>query len=79
MWQSASMCVWQSPWQLMPRKSIPNRRLLESTGRSNIWVMWWIAGLWLSGPATVLMGIAMETERPDFTRPAARLTCSGVM
>ena len=40
--------------------------------------MWWMAGLGLSGPATVLIGIAIETCRPDFTSPHARRTCSGV-
>jgi hypothetical protein len=57
---------------VIPRKSIPEGRLLESMG-SQMRVMWWIAGLWLSGPATVLMGIAIE--RPSdltLTRPAAR-------
>src|SRR5512132_3471496 len=46
--------------------------------QSCIWVMWCTAGLGLSGPATVLMGMAIETCRPDFTSPHARCTCAGV-
>ena len=38
--------------------------------QSCIWVMWWTAGLGLSGPATVLIGIAIETCRPAFTSAA---------
>ena len=43
------------------------------------WVTKWIAGLGLSGPATVLIGISIETRRPDRTRPAAATTRSGVI
>ena len=40
--------------------------------------MRWTAGLGLSGPATLLIGIAIETVRPLFTSPAAAATLSGV-
>ena len=43
------------------------------------WVMKWMAGLGLSGRAVVLMGISMDTRRPERTRPAASRTLAGVM
>ena len=40
--------------------------------------MRWTAGLGLSGPATLLIGMAIETVRPLRTRAAAAATLSGV-
>ncbi len=40
--------------------------------------MRWTAGFGLSGPATLLMGIAIDTVRPLFTRAAAEAILSGV-
>ena len=73
------MCVWQSPWKSMPRKSSAKVSLPEPMSRSCICTMWWMAGFGLSGPAFVLIGIAIEIERPLRTSEAARRTCSGVM
>ena len=42
--------------------------LLESTGTSCDWTTKWIACCGLSGPATLLIGIAIETRRPERTR-----------
>ena len=72
------MWVWQSPWLAMPRKHIPNDSPLSLTGRSCIRVMKCKAGLGLSGPAALLMGIAIDTVRPLRTRRAAAATLSGV-
>ena len=79
MWHSASMWVWQSPWKARPRKSVANVTPHEPMSMSWPWTTWWITGLGLSGPATVFIGIAIETRRPERTRPAAAATISGVM
>ena len=78
MWQSASTCVWQSPCAAIPRKSSAKRTLLPSTGTSCACITMWIAWFGLSGPATVLIGIAIETRRPLRTSPAASRTFAGV-
>jgi hypothetical protein len=48
----------------MPRKHIPNDSPLSLTGRSCISDMKCTAGFGLSGPATLLIGIAIDTVRP---------------
>src|SRR4051794_6772406 len=63
----------------MPRKSIAKPTLLPSTGTSCDWTTKWIACCGLSGPATLLIGSASETRRPERTSPAAARTFSGVM
>ena len=57
---------------------MPNDRPLLVIGMSCISDIRWTAGLGLSGPATLLIGIAIETVRPLFTRPAAAAILSGV-
>src|SRR3954454_7071818 len=54
------------------------RTLLECTGTSCDWTTKWVACDGLSGPATLLIGIAIETCRPERTRPAASRPFSGV-
>src|SRR5581483_1474527 len=79
MWQSASTWVWQSPCAAMPSQSRPNRTLLPSTATSCPWTANSVAGMGLSGPATRLTGMAMDTRRPERTSAAASRTFSGVI
>jgi hypothetical protein len=57
---------------------MPNDSPLSLTGRSCISDIKCTAGFGLSGPATLLIGIAIDTVRPLFTRAAAARTLSGV-
>ena len=58
---------------------MPNDSPLSLIGMSCISDMRWTAGFGLSGPAALLIGIAIETVRPLRTRRAAAATLSGVM
>src|ERR1700757_2605717 len=73
------MCVWQSPWNARPRKSVAKVRVLDPISMSCPCTTWWITGLGLSGPAAVFSGIDIVTCRPDRTSAAAARTVSGVM
>ena len=55
-----------------------NVSVLDPMSMSCPWTTWWVTGLGLSGPATVFIGIAIVTCRPDRTRAAAARTESAV-
>ncbi len=50
---------------------MPNVSPLGLIGMSCIRDMKWMAGFGLSGPATVLIGMAIDTVRPERTSEAA--------
>ena len=79
MWHSASMWVWQSPWNASPTKSVANVTPDEPMSMSWPCTTCRMTGLGLSGPAAVFIGMAMVARRPDRTSPAAARTDSGVM
>ena len=58
---------------------MPNDSPLSLIGMSCMSDIRCMAGLGLSGPAALLIGIAIETLRPLRTRVAAAATLSGVM
>ena len=57
---------------------MPKESPLSVIGMSCISDIRWTAGFGLSGPATLLIGIAIDTVRPLFTSAAAAAILSGV-